>query len=208
MIPADKADRARTVRWLARRDPVLGAVIDAVGPLRLKLQRGRFESLARAIVAQQISTSAAQSIWGRLRLLTKPKRVSADSLCRLNDDEIRAAGISPQKLGYLRDLQQQVISRTVRLDRLHHHADDRVIDELVRIKGIGAWTAQMFLMFSLGRADVLPHQDFGIRSAMRQLYELPDLPTRDECEEIAAPWRPHATIACWYLWRSSEIRQG
>lgn len=195
----------RSLKHLRRADPVLAAVIEQVGPLQLKLQSRRFESLARAIIAQQISGAAARSIWNRLHVAVRPKRITAEALARLTDPELRQLGISPQKVSYLRDLQQRVQRREVRLDRLRLLADDEVISQLTQVKGIGVWTAQMFLMFSLGRLDVLPHQDLGIRSAMARLYQLGELPDRDTCEEIARPWRPYATVACWYLWRSSDL---
>ncbi len=195
----------RSLKHLRQADPVLAAVIEQVGPLQLKLQSRRFESLARAIIAQQISGAAARSIWNRLHVAVRPKRITAEALARLTDPELRQLGISPQKVSYLRDLQQRVQRREVRLDRLRLLADDEVISQLTQVKGIGVWTAQMFLMFSLGRLDVLPYQDLGIRSAMARLYQLGELPDRNTCEEIARPWRPYATVACWYLWRSSDL---
>ncbi len=203
-IPPETIRAAR--RHLLRADAVLADVIRRVGPFRLRLQTRRFESLARAIIAQQISGAAAQSIWERLCAVVRPGNVTPERLARLSDSTLRACGISPQKLGYLRDLQQQVLSRTVRLHALHRLEDDDVVAELVQVKGIGVWTAQMFLMFSLGRLDVLPHQDLGIRSAMQRLYGLEVLPDRWLCEQVASPWRPYATVACWYLWRSSKVR--
>jgi DNA-3-methyladenine glycosylase II len=202
-ISSEAVDTA--LRRLRRADPVLRGVIDAVGPFGLKLQTRRFESLARAIVAQQISGAAARSIWKRLAMSVHPRRVTAESLADLDDLSLRTAGVSPQKFSYLRDLQEQVNTKQVRLQRLHLLSDEEVIEELVAIKGIGVWTAQMFLMFSLGRLDVLPHQDLGIRAAIKRLYGFAELPNRVECETIASPWRPYATIACWYLWRSADI---
>jgi DNA-3-methyladenine glycosylase II len=200
----DPADRRRAVRHLKRADAALAGVIATAGEFDLRLQRHRFESLARAIIAQQISGAAAKSIWKRLQVLVHPRRITAETLALQADPALRSVGISPQKLGYLRDLQAHVTSRSVRIDRLHRLPDEDVIRELVRIKGIGVWTAQMFLMFALGRPDVLPWQDLGIRSAIKKLYGLPDLPDRARCEEIAAPWRPYASVACWYLWRSVD----
>jgi DNA-3-methyladenine glycosylase II len=194
----------RSLRHLRRADPVLREVIERVGPFRMTLQTRRFESLARAIVAQQISGAAARSIWRKLIAAARSRTLTADALAALSDIELRACGVSPQKLSYLRDLHEKVGGRVVRLHRAHRLSDEDVIAELVTVKGIGVWTAQMFLMFSLGRPDVLPHQDLGIRAAIKRLYGLPDLPDRETCEEIAAPWRPHATVACWYLWRSGE----
>ncbi|MFV0445882.1 MAG: DNA-3-methyladenine glycosylase family protein [Planctomycetaceae bacterium] len=202
-LPADILSRAH--RHLRRCDPVLADVIRRVGPCTLKLQTRRFESLARAIIAQQISGAAARSIWARLNTTLRPRRITPQSLAALDDSTLRDCGISPQKLSYLRDLQTRVLARDVRLQRLHDLSDEDVIASLTGVKGIGVWTAQMFLMFSLGRPDVLPHADYGIRSAIKTLYSLPELPNRAVCEATAMPWRPYATIACWYLWRSTEF---
>lgn len=205
MPPAlDPADLRRAVRHLRRADPRLAAVIQHHGPCTLKLQTPRFASLSRAIIAQQISGSAAKSIWKRLLATLHPRRLTPQNLTTLPDEALRQCGISPQKLRYLRDLQARVLSGEVPLHRLHRLPDDDVIESLIRVEGIGLWTAQMFLMFSLGRLDVLPHLDLGIRSAIQRLYSLPSLPDRATCEQFAAPWRPYATIACWYLWRTGD----
>jgi DNA-3-methyladenine glycosylase II len=116
--------------------------------------------------------------------------------------------VSPQKAGYLLDLSKKVIDGDVRLPQLSRLPDEAVIAELIKVKGIGEWTAQMFLMFSLGRLDVLPHQDLGIRTALRNLYGLADLPDKAACHNIARPWRPFATIASWYSWRSLDLKDG
>lgn len=195
---------AAALRHLRRRDPVLGAVIDRVGPCQLRRQTNRYQSLLRAIIAQQISSSAARSIWGRIQLAAGASNLNPELFGGLEDSQLRAAGVSPQKLRYVRDLTEKVASGQLRLAGLHRRDDEKVIAELIQVKGIGVWTAQMFLMFSLGRPDVLPHGDLGIQSAMRTLYELKELPDRETCHQIAQPWRPWATYACWYLWRSGE----
>lgn len=194
----------KATRHLAQSDPVLAELIGRVGPCTLKLQTRRFESLARAIIAQQISGAAAKSIYLRLNAALRPRKLTPESLALQPDDVLRSCGISPQKLGYLRDLQSRALARDVHLPRLHQFPDHEVIESLVQVKGIGVWTAQMFLIFSLGRLDVLPHQDFGIRSAMQRLYGLRELPDRATCEQTAQPWRPYASIASWYLWRSVD----
>jgi len=189
---------------LSRRDRRLQQVIQSVGPFRLKRQTNRYQSLLKAIVSQQISTAAARSVWKKIETLAETKSVTADAIVRLPDDVLRTAGLSGQKLRYIRDLTQRVHTRELKLSQLHRLSDEEVIQELTAVKGIGIWTAQMFLMFSLGRPDVLPHGDLGIQSAIKRLYDLPELPKRDECHRIAEPWRPYATVASWYLWRSIE----
>jgi len=198
---------ARALRHLRRSDPVLAEVIRRVGPFRLTPRRGRFSSLVRSILAQQISTAVARSMWNKLQQRVAPNRITPESLSRLSLDELRAVGLSRQKVTYLHDLAQKVADGTVRLHRVHRLTDEEIINELIQVKGIGRWTVQMFLIFCLGRPDVFAPDDFGLRSAIQRLYGLPELPKRTEAEEIAAPWRPHATVASWYLWRSLELEQ-
>jgi DNA-3-methyladenine glycosylase II len=198
---------ARALRHLRRSDPVLAEVIRRVGPFRLTPRRGRFQSLVRSILAQQISTAVARSMWNKLQQRVAPNRITPESLSRLSLDELRAVGLSRQKATYLHDLAQKVADGTVRLHRVHRLTDEEIINELIQVKGIGRWTVQMFLIFCLGRPDVFAPDDFGLRSAIQRLYGLPELPKRTEAEEIAAPWRPHATVASWYLWRSLELEQ-
>ena len=193
------------LKHLRAADPVLRRVIDQVGPFRLQLQRNRFRSLVRAIIAQQISGSAARSINRRLSERLAPRRITPANLASLTAPQMRSAGLSPQKSTYLHDLSRKVLNGQVRLKKLARLPDDEVIDELVEVKGIGVWTAQMFLIFSLGRLDVFPHQDLGIRSALRHLYKLSDLPDPETSHGIARPWRPFATLASWYCWRSLEL---
>ena len=200
---AEKIDAG--IKHLRRRDPVMRAVIDAVGPFTLKPARDRFGNLVGAIIGQQISTGAARSIRGRLRELVAPEKITPHALARLDHDRLRSAGLSNQKATYLKDLTRNVLDGDVRLDRMGRHADEEVIERLVRVKGIGRWTAQMFLIFSLRRLDVFPFDDLGVRSAMRDLYGLDDLPDREAGHEIAESWRPFASIASWYCWRSIEL---
>jgi DNA-3-methyladenine glycosylase II len=206
-MPFDSSEVAAARRHLRRCDATLRAVIDAVGPFTLRLERDRFRMLVRSIISQQISGKAARSIRMRLEALLKPGRVDPESVARLSTAQLRSVGLSPQKAAYLHDLAAKVASGEVRLQRVAHAPDAEAIEELTQIKGIGVWTAQMFLMFSLGRLDVFPHDDLGIRSALRRLYQLPELPDKVTSYQIAAPWRPYATIASWYCWRSHEVEK-
>ncbi|MCA9075370.1 MAG: DNA-3-methyladenine glycosylase 2 family protein [Planctomycetaceae bacterium] len=194
----------RAVRHLRASDPVMCDVIDRMGPFTMRRSRRYFQSLSRAIVGQQISGKAAASIWTRLQDSVRPRHITAETIVAMSVDELRSTGISPQKASYLHDLAARVQSGSLQLNRLSQHTDDRVIEQLVEVKGIGVWTAQMFLMFSLGRLDVFPHGDLGIRTAIRDLYGLDELPDQKTAEPIAEPWRPYATIASWYLWRSTD----
>lgn len=193
---------AAAIQHLRQSDPVMADVIRRVGEFRLKPKRGRFESLVRSILAQQISTTAARSMLKKLQQRVAPNRITPDSLSRLSVEDFRAIGLSRQKGTYLLDLTQKVRERSVRLHQVHRMTDEEVITELLPVKGIGRWTVQMFLIFCLGRVDVFAPDDFGLRSAMQKLYGLSELPKRAHAEELAAPWRPYATVASWYLWHS------
>lgn len=194
------------IRRLRKVDPILRQVIDRVGPFNIKLVKNRYHSLARAIVSQQISTSAARSIWKRLEGLTAPRQLTADAVIVLADDELRGAGLSPQKLRYFRDLATRIAEGRLPLAKLSRMSDTAVVEALVEVTGIGEWTAQMFLMFSLGRADVFAPDDFGLKSAIKNLYSLEVLPNRALALQIAEPWQPYRSIASWYLWRSHELK--
>lgn len=162
--------------------------------------------LVRSIVFQQISGAAARTILGRLTEALPGKKLTPEGLAALSTEEYRLAGVSKQKGGYLQSLAALSLSGDLKLARIGRYADEDVIAQLTQVKGIGVWTAQMFLMFSLGRPDVLPWDDLGVRQAIRKLYGLAEMPTRAESERIAAPWRPYASVASWYCWRSLEIK--
>ncbi|MCA9248284.1 MAG: DNA-3-methyladenine glycosylase 2 family protein [Planctomycetales bacterium] len=202
-IPKTKV--AQALRHLRRRDPVMRRVIDDVGSFTLRLQRDRFQVLVRSIISQQISTAAARSIRLRLIELAGPRGLEATRLAELSAEQMRTAGVSPQKAAYLGDLAQRVCSGALELRTIGRLADERIVDELTQVKGIGRWTAQMFLIFSLGRLDVFPHDDLGVRSAIRNRYGLAELPTKSESTAIASSWRPYASVASWYCWRSLEV---
>jgi DNA-3-methyladenine glycosylase II len=196
------AEHQKARRHLARRDPVMKRLIAAIGPCTLRHEPDRFAALARSIISQQISTKAAASIQAKLKAAAKKKGISADGVRALSDEAMRAAGLSTSKMRYLRDLADRVHTKAVRLDRLHELPDEEVIACLLPILGIGPWTAQMFLIFSLSRLDVLAVDDLGLRAAVRQHYGLSELPDRAQLTELAECWRPYRSIATWYLWRS------
>ncbi len=192
------------VAHLRDADPRLNWLIDRAGPFTLKVERDRYAMLVRSILSQQISTKAARSI--RLKLEAVVGGLSPAAIAAAPEATLRGAGLSNQKVTYLRDLTAHVIDGRLELNRLHRLEDEAVIEQLIAVKGIGRWTAQMFLMFSLGRLDVFPHDDLGIRSSMRALYHLEELPGKAQCLELAAPWRPYSTIASWYVWRLSDLK--
>ncbi len=184
-------------------DLVMRELIRRVGPFTLKTQKHPFQSLVRAIVAQQISVAAARTIMERIaRRVGEP--MTAEAFALLNVAALRELGVSRQKAGFCLDLTQKVLDGTVRLQNFARRSDEEIIKELVQVKGIGTWTAQMFLIFCLGRLDVLPVDDLGIKNAVHRNYRLNELPNREQIVELARPWRPYASIASWYLWRSLE----
>jgi DNA-3-methyladenine glycosylase II len=204
-----RAPRPSPEDSLRRADPVLGALIDAVGPDGLGDARaGRpddhYGALVRAIVGQQLSTKAARTIYGRLcdrfgGHTPTPAEILAD-----DPDELRSVGLSRAKASYLRSLAEHVVSGELELERFDAMPDEEVEAELVAVKGLGQWTAHMYLQFHLQRPDVLPVGDLGIRRAVERAYGLPGLPDAAQLTEIAEPWRPHRTLACRYLWRSLD----
>jgi DNA-3-methyladenine glycosylase II len=197
-------DKAR--RALLRRDPVLAALIRRHGPCGLGATRDRFDHfsmLVRAIVFQQLSTRAATTIHDRL-LGLMPGGTDACALAALSDEQLRGVGISRQKAGYLRDLCEKVTAGAVPLSHVDGMADEDVIAALTQVKGVGRWTAEMFLIFRLQRPDVLPVGDLGIITAVQRAYRLRKPPTPDRLRKIGEPWRPYRSIASWYLWRSLD----
>jgi DNA-3-methyladenine glycosylase II len=188
-----------------RRDPVLALVIKRhkARPPYDAPALDPFPALVRTITGQQISTKAAATIHGRL-VGHMPEGVNPDALLRLTDDQFRQAGLSRQKIGYLRDLAAKVKSGELPVATLHELEDDAVIDAIVKVKGLGRWSAEMFLMFRLRRPDVLPVGDLGIMTAIQRLYGLRKKPDAKRIVKIGEAWRPYRTVACWYLWRSLE----
>ena len=188
---------------LRQSDPVLGGIIDRVGPCRMTYIEPVFGSLVRSIVFQQLSGKAAGTIFGRLVAATgepiRPKAILA-----LDFDQLRAVGISKQKATYIRDLAEKTASGEVVFEHFPELPDEEVLDRLVHVKGIGTWTVQMFLIFALRRPNVLPTGDLGIRNAVQKAYDLDAPATAAQIEEIGSKWKPYCSVASWYLWRSLE----
>jgi len=181
------------------------AAIDAVGPFTLRLEPDRFCMLVRSIISQQISTSAARSIRRRLQELAGADGLKPAIVARFTVDQLRSVGLSPQKASYVADLARRVDEGMLDLRQIGRLSDERIVEQLTQVRGIGRWTAQMFLIFSLGRLDVFPHDDLGVRTAIRARYGLPDLPDKSTAVAIATAWRPFATVASWYCWRTLEL---
>jgi DNA-3-methyladenine glycosylase II len=203
-----RAEIETAVAALRTGDPVLRSLIDAVGTdgigeWRVARRGDHYGALVRSIVGQQLSTRAARAIYARLTERFGGRPPTPEEVLADDPDELRVAvGLSHAKVRYLRSLAEHVLDGSLKLDRLSRLSDEEVIAELVAVKGIGQWSAHMFLMFDLQRPDVLAVGDLGIRKAMMRLYGLRELPGSDEMELIAEPWRPYRTIACQFLWRS------
>ena len=198
------------IAHLREADPALREVIDRVGLEPLHARRAErpadhYGALVRSIVGQQLSTKAARAIYGRLTERFGGRPPTPAEVLAEDPEELRAAaGLSRAKVTFLRSLAEHVLSGELELERLDELPDEEVIAELVAVKGLGVWTAHMFLMFHLERPDVLAVGDLGIRRAMMNIYELAEMPGPAEMEEIAEAWRPHRTLACMFLWRSLD----
>jgi DNA-3-methyladenine glycosylase II len=203
-MQSDKVKAA--IKHLKSADPIMADLIDRAGPFTLKLDRDRFGILVRSIVSQQISTKAARSIRMKLVALLKPDSLSAEAIHRRTDEELRTAGLSRQKVSYLRDLSARVIDQRLQLSQIGRLSDEDAIEHLIQVRGIGRWTAQMFLIFSLGRLDIFPHNDLIVRSSIKELYQFEELPTKHESHAIAEKWKPFSSIATWYCWRLIDVK--
>jgi DNA-3-methyladenine glycosylase II len=196
-------DYTRARRHLARRDPVLRDLMRALGACGLAARQhtNTFKAIARAIVGQQLSAKAAATIFSRFEALYDSFPTPSEVLAT-PDDRLRGVGLSSQKLGYLRDLCKHIEERHLPLDALDRMDDEAVIEALTQVKGVGRWTAEMFLIFRLQRPDVLPVGDLGIVNAVKRAYKLRKAPSPDRLRRIGEAWRPYRSVACWYLWAS------
>lgn len=197
-----KAERA-----LARRDKRLGAFIKRYGPCRVRPHTRYFHTLVGSIISQQLSTKAADTIHKRFLALYAPSKTPRPAqILTTPDDALRGTGISFQKISYIKDIAAKTEDGTLKFNRLSKMTDDEIIQMLTTVKGIGVWTVHMFLIFSLGRMDVLPVGDLGIRRGIQLAYGFDQLPNAEEIERVADEngWRPYCSVASWYLWRSLE----
>ncbi len=205
----DPRGDAGFVHLLSCGDPTMASLVETIGPLSVEeRRRGRpddaYGTLVRSIVGQQLSTVAARTIYGRLTALFDHRPPTPTELLAADEDTLRACGLSRPKISYLRDLARHVLEDGLELPRLRELPDDEVASRLVAVKGIGQWSADMFLIFHLRRPDVLPVGDLGIRRAVEGTYNLPGLPDEDTLRTLAEPWRPQRTLACFYLWKTLD----
>jgi DNA-3-methyladenine glycosylase II len=200
------------IRHLSAADERLAALIARVGPCLMGARASEsdhFEGLVSAIASQQLSTKAAATIFARVKALGLDETGKLHPATLLSRDEatLRAAGLSGQKTRYIRDICEKVRSGALALDTLHARDDEAVIEALCSVKGVGRWTAEMFLMFRLGRPDILPVGDLGIQKGMMRLFGLRKLPTPERMVKLAKPFQPYRSAACWYLWRLTEEKE-
>jgi DNA-3-methyladenine glycosylase II len=198
----------KAIHHLKKADGVLAAIIERVGPFQMQYREPTFQVLVRSIVSQQLSGKAALTIFTRLKEAAKTDPFTPESILKLRPAKMRALGLSQQKTGYIRELARLTRSGELVFEHLPALEDAEVIERLTRVKGVGVWTAHMFLMFALRRPNVLPVGDLGVRAAIKRAYGLAELPTPAEIERLAEPWHPYCSVACWYLWRSLENQGG
>jgi DNA-3-methyladenine glycosylase II len=195
----------KAVNHLKKCDPVLRAIIERVGPCRMEYGPAEFHSLAEAIVYQQLNGKAAVTIFNRFATLAG-EPLTPEGILMLTDEQLRSVGLSKQKSAYLKDLAAKTAAGQLDFARLPELSDEDVIQHLTQVKGIGVWTAHMFLMFSLRRPNVLPTGDYGVQMAVKKHYKKRKLPKPKDMEKIARAWEPYRSVACWYMWRSLDIK--
>jgi DNA-3-methyladenine glycosylase II len=196
----------RAVTHLKKSDPVMARIVAAVGPCRFKVRSEgtHYEAVFRSILYQQLAGPAALAIHRRVQALFGGRDPTPEELLLATDDALRGAGLSRQKLAYLRDLSARTASGEVEIHTVHSLPDADIIASLTRVKGVGRWTAEMFLIFRLGRLDILPDLDLGVRNAIKRAYRLRKLPSSERVHQIGAKWAPYRSVATWYLWRSVD----
>jgi DNA-3-methyladenine glycosylase II len=195
----------KAINHLKKSDPILSAVIVRTGVYRMQYSPPEFHTLAEAVVYQQLHGKAAVTIFKRFAALAGDP-VTPEGILKLTDVQLRSAGLSRQKSSYLKDMAGRASSGELDFTCLPNMSDDEVIKHLTQVKGVGVWTAHMFLMFALRRPNVLPTGDYGIRLAIKKLYKKRKMPKPEVMTKIAKPWEPYRSVACWYLWRSLDIK--
>lgn len=200
----NSAVAAEAAAYLARHDPVLRPIIERVGPCPLRPHRDYYWELVDSIISQQLSVHAARSIENRFQELFGTKVPLPEQILEKDFEELRSVGLSRPKTNYIRDLAQHIATGKIKFDKFESFSNDEIMKALIDVKGIGEWTVHMFLMFCMGRLDVLPVGDLGIRNSMRELYGFESVPTPDEIRAIAKKykWHPYETIASWYVWQN------
>ncbi len=197
-LPSDRQIR----QHFSRHDGQMAEVIREVGPFRLRRNRQYFVVLCKSIIAQQISTRVADTICDRFFELFEGHPPSPERVDQLTDNQLRGVGLSRQKVKYIQDLSRRFMDKTIRPHQLHYLDNETVIEKLTVVYGIGRWTAEMFLIFSLNRMDVLPVDDLGLRAAVKNIYGMKNMPDAKKLRSIGKKWHPFESVATWYAWRS------
>jgi DNA-3-methyladenine glycosylase II len=206
-MPTARVPYARSARLhLSKTDPILARIIAEVGTLGIMPRTERFQALARTIIFQQLAGAAAGAIYNRfVGLFPGPGFPSAEQVLAKSDAELRSVGLSEKKALYIKDLAAHIKDGKLNFHRFHRMRDEEVIADLTRVKGIGVWTAEIFMMFNLGRPDVMPADDLGVQNAVKRHYRMRQRPNRKRLLRLAERWRPYRSAAAWYLWRSLDI---
>ena len=191
------------IRFL-KKDPKFSVIIKQVGEYNVKITKNRYQSLIEAIIAQQLSGSAAESILKKFKKLYKTKFPKPIEVIKTPDSKLRSAGLSKMKISYIKDLSKKIETNQLNMRNILTKNDEYIVKQLTNVKGIGRWTAEMFLIFSLGRLDVLPVGDLGLKKGIQLMFSLDELPNEKEIEQIAESWKPYRTVATWYLWKSLQ----
>ena len=193
----------KTVRFL-KKDPKFAKIIMQVGDYNVKITKNRYQSLVEAIISQQLSGSAANSIIKKFRKLYKSKFPKPRDVIKTSDSKLRTTGLSKMKIVYIKELSKKIESKELNMRKISTQSDEQVIEVLTDVKGIGRWTAEMFLIFSLGRLNILPVGDLGLKKGIQSMYSLKKLPKEEQIEQLAESWKPYRTVATWYLWKSLQ----
>lgn len=201
---ADPSVWQKGLRHLKKSDPILARLIGKVGPVTFELDDDHYEAVVGSIIFQQLAGPAARAILNRFKQLYGGRLPSPKEYLQTEVEKLRGSGLSPQKISYIKDLAERLESGTLDLKRLESLPDEEALNELDNVRGIGRWTAEMFLMFKLGRTDVLPVDDLGLRKAAQKAYKLRKLPDRERFEQLAEKWHPYSSISSFYLWKSME----
>ena len=196
----------KIINHFKKVDPILYSVIEKVGVYGSKISDDYFLELCEIIINQQLSDKAAATIFARFKRLFPQKKITPEVLLKLSAEKIQSCGTSRAKVSFLKDLAKKVLAEELRLDQLNKLSDDLIMKELTKVKGIGPWSVEMFLMFTLGREDVFSYGDLGLKNAIKKLYKFKKEPTREQIEKIVEKWKPYRTYACRILWRSLELK--
>ena len=193
----------KAIKFL-KKDPKFAKIIMQVGDYNVKITKNRYQSLVEAIISQQLSGSAANSIIKKFRKLYKSKFPKSRDVIKTSDSKLRTTGLSKMKIVYIKELSKKIESKELNMRKISTQSDEQVIEVLTDVKGIGRWTAEMFLIFSLGRLDILPVGDLGLKKGIQSMYSLKELPQKEQIEQLAESWKPYRTVATWYLWKSLQ----